>query len=424
MELLEGAEAPSAGDYRAAARAFIRAERADLALEALRLREGTVHAPEPDPALSAGVLRACLRTRSDNKVRRDKRRNVAAGVQVALDALLRDAEAWLDSFADADVDAEADAEAEVKAPTLAPAPGPYATALAQVQVALLKHDELNNALRTLKLFGKYARRVGSIGVQLDEYNTLVRLYGKARRLDAVFAVMDAMRAASCEPDHETFEFLANSTVRSVDFVKGAVSMDTLPDPLAAEVAFCGRSNVGKSSLVNMLCNRRALAKVSGTPGKTQQFNYFIVNRESTEEPGAKAYYLVDLPGVGYAKVGKELRADWLEFMRRYFRHREQLRVVFHLVDGRHGALDDDIMLMRMLAEAQFDGVYVVILTKMDKLDKQKVKASVVNNVKVALCENGWPNKTPIVPTSAQTKLGRDQVWRYLQQALKSSVGTL
>jgi len=225
--------------------------------------------------------------------------------------------------------------------------------------------------------------------------------------------MDAMRSAKVEATHETFEFLANSAVRSVEFVKGAVSIDTLPDPLKAEVAFAGRSNVGKSSLVNMLCNRKALAKVSGTPGKTQQFNYFNVNNDG--------YYLVDLPGVGYARVPKELKSEWKQFMYKYFSVRKELKVLFHLIDGRHGPLEDDEMLMDMVAQSGYTGEYVVVLTKMDKMDKQKVKSTVMKKVQDALVRNGGGDYIPIVATSAETKLGRDELWRFLQQALRGTV---
>ena len=105
-------------------------------------------------------------------------------------------------------------------------------------------------------------------------------------------------APGAQPDAETVEFIANAAVRTVDFVTGAVSMDTLPEALP-EACFAGRSNVGKSSLVNMVTNRKKLAFRSKTPGKTQQFNYFVVNKD--EGIGSK-FYLVDLPGVGYAEV--------------------------------------------------------------------------------------------------------------------------
>ena len=390
MQMLESAAAPAAADYRTAARAFIRAERPDLALATFRLRENASDSSSaPDPSLPSAVLRACLRSRKADTLKRDARRDLAAGVDECLNALLRDVGAVGSS-----------------------SPAPYAIALCQAQAALLRAEETDSATRALEALASLSLFGGQARAKPEDYNDLIRLYGKTRNLDSVFMVMDAMRAANVEPTHETFEFLANAAVRTVSFVKGAVSMDTLPPELPAEVAFCGRSNVGKSSLVNMLCSRKALAKVSSTPGKTQQFNYFTVNNDM--------YYLVDLPGVGYAKVPKHLRADWAHFMQQYFAWRQSLRVVFHLVDGRHGPLDDDEELMGLLGSCGFAGDYVVVLTKMDKLGKEKAKSSVLRKTRECMEKYGW-HDAPIVVTSSETKLGRDELWRFLQSALKDSV---
>lgn len=149
----------------------------------------------------------------------------------------------------------------------------------------------------------------------------------------MLAVLEVMGATKTEGDHVTSETVANAAVRSVDFVTSAVSMATLPSSKSgphsgtgrlAEVAFIGRSNVGKSSLVNMVCNRRALAYTSKTPGKTQQFNYFVVNNQSKWDP-AGTFHLVDLPGLGYAKVPKVVREAWVAFMSQYFYEREVSR---------------------------------------------------------------------------------------------------
>lgn len=247
-----------------------------------------------------------------------------------------------------------------------------------------------------------------------DYNNAIRLLGKKRYLKGVFAILDLMRVSSVIPDNETFEFLANATVRQVEFVTGAVSMDTLPQPVGAEVAFVGRSNVGKSSLVNMICNRKALAYVSGRPGKTQQFNYFLVNSKDENSQ----FYIVDLPGVGYAEVPQPVQDEWMQFMAQYFRHRTSLRLVFHLVDGRHGALADDESLMRQMATSERRvNEYIIVLTKMDKLDKQKVKQSILDKTWAALIRNGCSGDTPIVLTSSASRLGRDEMWRHLQAAL-------
>jgi len=233
-------------------------------------------------------------------------------------------------------------------------------------------------------------------------------------MDGVFAVLDALRATGTPPGNETYEFLAQAAVREVQFVTGCVSMATLPlDRVIPEAAFVGRSNVGKSSLLNMVTGRRALARTSRRPGKTQQFNYFLVNGGDARS----RFHLVDLPGVGYARVPKPLQVEWLAFMRSYFRHRAALRVVFHLVDGRHGPLADDVELMRVIAGSGTAAAYVVVLTKVDKLDGARVRARVTAKVAAALADAGCPPDVPVVATSAESRLGRDEMWRYLQLAL-------
>lgn len=147
-----------------------------------------------------------------------------------------------------------------------------------------------------------------------------------------------------------------------DFVMGAVSLDSLPDPDKCEVAFAGRSNVGKSSLINALTGRKALARTSNTPGRTQQLNFFLLGAER-ETP----FYLVDLPGYGYAKVSKTEVAAWTELLKEYLQGRPNLRRVFLLVDGRHGLKDNDKEIMKMLDVAAVS--YQLVLTKLDKVKK-------------------------------------------------------
>lgn len=255
---------------------------------------------------------------------------------------------------------------------------------------------------------------GAIRLDVHRCNRLIRQFGKARRMDGVFAVLDALRSTGTPRSAETYEFLAQAAVREVQFVTGAVSMATLPpDGAVPEAAFVGRSNVGKSSLLNMVAGRRALARTSRRPGKTQQFNYFLVNGGEA----ANRFYLVDLPGVGYAKVPKALQAEWLSFMRAYFRHRRSLRVVFHLIDGRHGPLADDQTLMGVMASGGCAAAYVVVLTKVDKLDGARVRRRVLSRVAAALAAAGCPPDVPVLETSAETRDGRDDMWRYLQLAL-------
>ena len=158
-----------------------------------------------------------------------------------------------------------------------------------------------------------------------------------------------------------------------DFMLGVASLSQLPDSDQPEVAFAGRSNVGKSSLLNALTNRKTLAKTSNTPGRTQQLNYFNLGEK---------LYIVDMPGYGYAKVSKEQRDEWTQLIFDYLRGRPSLRCVFILIDSRHGLKDSDIMLMEMLDEAAV--TYRIILTKTDKTKKgelEKVTAKTLATVK-------------------------------------------
>ena len=147
-----------------------------------------------------------------------------------------------------------------------------------------------------------------------------------------------------------------------DFVLGVAGLEQLPDADRTEVAFAGRSNVGKSSLINALTGRNSLARTSNTPGRTQQLNFFDLGGR---------IYLVDMPGYGYAKVSKQQRSEWNRLINDYLRGRPNLRMVFILVDGRHGLKDSDEHLMKMLDEAAVS--YQIILTKCDKSKKAEMQ---------------------------------------------------
>lgn len=146
----------------------------------------------------------------------------------------------------------------------------------------------------------------------------------------------------------------------VSFVMGAVSLETLPAPDRPEVAFAGRSNVGKSSLVNALTGRKTLARTSNTPGRTQELNYFEIGSE-TDQPA----YMVDLPGYGYAKIERKKVQAWTRLVKTYLQGRPNLRRIMLLIDSRHGLKENDREIMTMLDEAAVN--YQLVLTKLDKL---------------------------------------------------------
>jgi GTP-binding protein len=148
--------------------------------------------------------------------------------------------------------------------------------------------------------------------------------------------------------------------QTCDFLRGATSVGNLPPPDAPEIAFAGRSNVGKSSLVNALTGRRTLARTSNTPGRTQELNFFALGSKSHP-----ALTLVDLPGYGYARETKARVALWTELVMAYLRGRVELRRVLVLIDARHGLKENDHEVMRLLDEAAVS--YQIVLTKTDKL---------------------------------------------------------
>jgi len=254
-----------------------------------------------------------------------------------------------------------------------------------------------------------------------------------------YSVLTAMSSFPSNNDDSIYEQLSNCLVRRVLFVTGAIDMNGLPPSDRGEAAFIGRSNVGKSSLVNMITNRKSLAYTSNTPGKTQQSNFFTVNdfpgREKEFRYGDKiegkkdddSFYLVDLPGFGFAKVPEKQKQKWLSFMGEYLENRKNLKVVFHLIDSRHGPIDEDVNIMKQVGETLPANVdYVVILTKADKNVKGnaakngsnkpgKVSIDVMNRLREAMRESGV-GKSPVLLTSAENKLGRDDVWRYLRKA--------
>ncbi|MEM0984743.1 MAG: ribosome biogenesis GTP-binding protein YihA/YsxC [Pseudomonadota bacterium] len=174
------------------------------------------------------------------------------------------------------------------------------------------------------------------------------------------------------------------------FVKGVVNLNGLPEGDRPEVAFAGRSNAGKSSLINAITGRNALARASSEPGKTREINYYDL--------GEGALYLVDLPGFGYAKVSKVQARRWMALTRNFLRGRAPLRRVFLLVDSRRGIMDADAEVMDLLDESAVN--YQVVLTKMDKL-KQTEREAVVAKTTDALRKR--PAAHPVVAQTSSEK---------------------
>ena len=162
-----------------------------------------------------------------------------------------------------------------------------------------------------------------------------------------------------------------------DFLLGVAALDQLPPGDRPEVAFAGRSNVGKSSLLNALTNRKALARTSITPGRTREINFFLLGGDSAGSSDPSGLYLVDLPGYGYARVSKDQVQAWTELLKAYLKGRVNLRRAFLLVDSRHGLKDTDRQIMALLDEAAVS--YQIVLTKTDKV-KDEALADISSRV--------------------------------------------
>lgn len=181
----------------------------------------------------------------------------------------------------------------------------------------------------------------------------------------------------------------------------------LPENTLPEVAFAGKSNVGKSSLINGLMNRKSYARTSQQPGKTQTINFYNINQE---------IYFVDLPGYGYAKVSEAIKAKWGTMIERYLHTSRQLRLVFLLIDIRHEPSANDKHMYSWIVDHGFNPV--IIATKLDKLKRSQVQKN-IKQIKVGL---NVTEGTPIIPFSAVSKQGRDEIWELIEQyALNSEI---
>ena len=189
-------------------------------------------------------------------------------------------------------------------------------------------------------------------------------------------------------------------VKQADFVKSAVYEKDYPEQLNnMEFAFVGRSNVGKSSLINSITGRKKLAKTSKTPGRTQLINYFKINNE---------FFIVDLPGYGFAKVTQSVKEKWGHMIENYLQTSKQLKMVFLLIDIRHKPSKNDVMMYDWILHNGYRPV--IIATKLDKLKRSQVP----KHLKEIRTELQMDKETPIFPFSALSKQGRDEIWDFIE----------
>ena len=188
-------------------------------------------------------------------------------------------------------------------------------------------------------------------------------------------------------------------IKKVELEKVIGVTSKIPEMPYPEFAFAGKSNVGKSSLINALMNRKALARVSSQPGKTQTINYYNVNDK---------IYLVDLPGYGYTKVAVEVKAKWGKMVEKYLRQSKMLKYVFLLIDSRHKPSDNDIMMYEWIVS---QGVTpIIVATKTDKLKRSQIKGQIELIMKTL----NLTSKEQLLPFSSETKVGVNELWEIIE----------
>ncbi|MDB5111704.1 MAG: YihA family ribosome biosis GTP-binding protein [Mucilaginibacter sp.] len=197
-------------------------------------------------------------------------------------------------------------------------------------------------------------------------------------------------------------------VKSAEFICSNTQISKLPPPVKPEYAFIGRSNVGKSSLINMLTAKKGLAKTSQTPGKTQLINHFLIN---------DTWYIVDLPGYGYARASKSKKADWSKFIHTYLDKRESLQCVMVLIDSRLEPQKIDLEFCNWLGEKGLS--FVLVFTKADKQSGVKTDQNIAKFKKAILTT--FEEAPPYFITSAETHIGRDELLAFISSINKDFV---
>lgn len=189
-------------------------------------------------------------------------------------------------------------------------------------------------------------------------------------------------------------------IKSIDLEIVCGITSKLPETDKVEIAFAGKSNVGKSSLINALMNRKSYARTSATPGKTQTINFYNIN---------DIMYLVDLPGYGYAKVSEAEKAKWGKLIEKYLHTSKQLKAVFLLIDIRHDPSANDKMMYDWVVAQGYNPI--IIATKLDKIKRSQVD----KHIKMIKQGLGLIPGTKVIPFSAETKQGRDEIWEFIEQ---------
>jgi len=192
-------------------------------------------------------------------------------------------------------------------------------------------------------------------------------------------------------------------IKSINLETVCGITSTLPDNDRPEVAFAGKSNVGKSSMINALMNRKSYARISATPGKTQTINFYNIN---------DALYLVDLPGYGYARVSEKEKEQWGRMIERYLHSSSQLKAVFLLIDIRHDPSANDRLMYKWIVDQGYQPV--IIATKLDKIKRSQVQ----KHVKMLKEGLALVPGTTVIPFSSVTKQGRDEIWELIEKECK------
>lgn len=188
---------------------------------------------------------------------------------------------------------------------------------------------------------------------------------------------------------------------NLEIVCGVTSK--LPDTVLPEIAFAGKSNVGKSSLINALINRKAYARTSSQPGKTQTINFYNVN---------ESLYYVDLPGYGYAKVPIKEREKWGKMINQYLQSSKQLKAVFLLMDIRHEPSENDKLMYEWILHSGFEPI--IVATKLDKIKRSQIQKQLKLMKETLKAEKG----IKVIPFSAETKQGREEIWQVIEEVSK------